>query len=111
MIIIVYFFQFIFIIFALLAFKLETSIFNTYYTLGSLKYLIKAGGTFTIKLGQFIINKKKLEYQDDKIPKWVLELDDLLYNVIDKNNYTRLQWINDYPELKNYDIFNIINSF
>ena len=44
------------------------------------KYLIKVGGTFPIKLGQFIINKKKLEYQDDKIPKWVLELDDLLTN-------------------------------
>jgi predicted unusual protein kinase regulating ubiquinone biosynthesis (AarF/ABC1/UbiB family) len=110
MIIILYFFQFIFIIFALIAFKLETNLFNTYYTLKPLKYLIKAGGTFTIKLGQFIINKKKLEYQDDKIPKWVLELDDLLYNVIDKNNYTRLQWINDYPELKNYESFTIINS-
>ena len=110
MIIILYFFQFIFIIFALLAFKLETRLFNTYYTIRPLKYLIKAGGTFTIKLGQFIINKKKLEYQDDKIPKWVLELDDLLYNVIDKNNYTRLQWINDYPELKNYENFTIINS-
>ena len=110
MIIILYFFQFIFIIWALLAFILETRIFNTYYTLKPLKYLIKSGGTFTIKLGQFIINKKKLEYQDDKIPKWVLELDDLLYNVIDKNNYTRLQWINDYPELKNYESFTIINS-
>ena len=110
MIIILYFFQFIFIIFALLAFKLETSLFNTYYTIRPLKYLVKAGGTFTIKLGQFIINKKKLEYHDDKIPKWVLELDDLLYNVIDKNNYTRLQWINDYPELKNYENFTIINS-
>ena len=110
MIIILYFFQFIFIIFALLAFKLETRFFNTYYTVRPLKYLIKSGGTFTIKLGQFIINKKKLEYQDDKIPKWVLELDDLLYNVIDKNNYTRLQWINDYPELKNYESFTIINS-
>jgi len=110
MIIILYFFQFIFIIWALLAFKLETSLFNTYYTLRPLKYLIKVGGTFPIKLGQFIINKKKLEYQDDKIPKWVLELDDLLYNVIDKNNYTRLQWLNDYPELKNYENFTIINS-
>ena len=54
MIIILYFFQFIFIIFALLAFKLETRLFNTYYTIRPLKYLIKAGGTFTIKLGQFI---------------------------------------------------------
>ena len=110
MIIIVYFFQLIFIIFALIAFKLETNIFNTYYTLKPLKYLIKAGGTFTIKLGQFIINKKKLEYPDDKIPKWVLELDDLLYNVVDKNYYTRIQWLNDYPELKNYDNFTIVNS-
>ena len=110
MIIILYFFQFIFIIWALLAFILETSIFNTYYTLKPLKYLIKAGGTFTIKLGQFIINKKKLEYPDDKIPKWVLELDDLLYNVVDKNYYTRIQWLNDYPELKNYESFTIINS-
>jgi len=110
MIIIVYFFQFIFIIWALLVFILEMSIFNTYYTLKPLKYLIKAGGTFTIKLGQFIINKKKLEYPDDKIPKWVLELDDLLYNVIDKNHYTRIQWLNDYPELKNYESFTIINS-
>ena len=110
MIIIVYFFQFIFIIWTLLAFKLETSLFNTYYMLKPLKYLIKTGGTFTIKLGQFIINKKKLEYEDSKIPKWILELDDLLYNVIDKNNYTKAQWLNDYPELKNYDNFTIINS-
>ena len=44
------------------------------------------------------------EYQDDKIPKWVLELDDLLYNVVDKNHYTRIQWLNDYPELKNYGL-------
>ena len=110
MIIIVYFFQFIFILWALLVFILEMSIFNTHYTLRPLKYLIKVGGTFTIKLGQFIINKKKLEYQDDKIPKWVLELDDLLYNVVDKNHYTRIQWLNDYPELKNYENFTIINS-
>jgi len=110
MIIILYFFQFIFIIYALIVFKLEISLFNTHYTLKSLKFLIKAGGTFTIKLGQFIINKKKLEYADDKIPKWVLELDDLLYNVIDKNHYTNAQWLNDYPELKKYDNFSIINS-
>jgi predicted unusual protein kinase regulating ubiquinone biosynthesis (AarF/ABC1/UbiB family) len=110
MLIILYFFQLIFIINALLVFKLERSLFNTHYTLRPLKYLIKAGGTFTIKLGQFIINKKKLEYEDNKIPKWVIELDDLLYNIIDKNSYTRLQWINDYPELKNYENFKIINS-
>jgi len=110
MIIILYFFQFISILFILFLFKLEKRLFNTYYTLKPLKYLIKASGTFTIKLGQFIINKKKLEYEDSKIPKWVLELDDLLYNVIDKNYYTQEQWINDYPELKNYENFTIINS-
>ncbi len=110
MIILLYFFQFIFIIFALFVFKFESKFFNTYYTIRLLKYLIKASGTFTIKLGQFIINKKKLEYQDDEIPKWILELDDLLYNVIDKNYYTKKQWLNDYPELKNYENFTIINS-
>ena len=110
MIIILYFFQFIFIIFALLLFKFEKSVFNTYYSIKPLKYFIKVGGTFSIKLGQFIINKKKLEYEDNKIPKWISELDDLLYNVIDKNCYTNEQWINDYPELKNYENFTIINS-
>ena len=60
MIIIIYFFQFIFIIFTLFLFRLEKKLFNTYYTLKLLKYLIKSSGTFTIKLGQFIINKKNL---------------------------------------------------
>jgi len=110
MIIIIYFFQFLFIICSLLIFKFEKSLFNTFYTLKLLKYFIKSGGTFTIKLGQLLINKKKFEYEDSKIPKWVLELDDLLYNVIDKNYYTQEQWINDYPELKNYENFTIINS-
>ena len=108
--IIIYFFQFIFIIFSLLAFKIEISLFKSYYMIKPLKYFIKLGGTFSIKLGQFIINKKKIEYEDEKIPKWILELDDLLYSVIDKNNYTKTQWINDYPELKDYEDFSIINS-
>jgi predicted unusual protein kinase regulating ubiquinone biosynthesis (AarF/ABC1/UbiB family) len=108
--IIIYFFQFIFIILSLLAFKIEIGLFKTYYMIKPLKYFIKLGGTFPIKLGQFIINKKKLEYEDEKIPKWIFELDDLLYSVIDKNNYTTTQWINDYPELKDYENFSIINS-
>ena len=57
--IIIYFFQFIFIIFSLLAFKIEISLFKSYYMIKPLKYFIKLGGTFSIKLGQFIINKKK----------------------------------------------------
>jgi len=110
MIIILYFFQYILILYALFIFKLEKRLFDTHYTVGILKFFIKMGGTFTIKLSQFIINKKKLEYEDSKIPKWLLKLDDLLYNVVNKNNYKKSQWINDYPELKNYDNFSIINS-
>jgi predicted unusual protein kinase regulating ubiquinone biosynthesis (AarF/ABC1/UbiB family) len=106
----IYIFQFIFILLSLLAFNVEINLFKTFYMIKLLKFFIKLGGTLPIKLGQFIINKKKLEYVDDKIPKYILELDDLLYSIIDKNNYTEKQWLNDYPELKKYPNFKIINS-
>ena len=107
---IIYIIQFILILFSLLVFKIEFNLFKTFYTIKLLKFFIKLGGTLPIKLGQFIINKKKLEYIDEKIPKYILELDDLLYNIIDKNNYTKKDWLIDYPELKNYPNFKIINS-
>ncbi len=107
---IIYIIQFILILFFLLIFKIEIYLFKTFYTIKLLKFFIKLGGTLPIKLGQFIINKKKLEYIDERIPKYILELDDLLYNIIDKNNYTKKDWLIDYPDLKNYPNFKIINS-
>lgn len=102
--------EFINILFFIFIFKIENRLFNSTYSIKPLKYFIKKGGSLPIKLGQFIINKHKMLYQDNKIPKYIKLLDELLYNVIDKSYYTNDQWIDDYPQLNDYDTFKIINS-
>ena len=44
------------------------------------------------------------------MPLWVKKLDCLLYETIEKKKYNEKELIINYPELKNYDNFKIINS-
>ena len=99
-----------YILFFIVIFKIENKIFNTSLSIKPLKFFIKLGGSLPIKLGQLIINKNKMKYFDNNMPLWVKKLDSLLYDTIEKKKYNEEELIINYPELKNYDNFKMINS-
>ena len=103
-------FEIFYILFFIIIFKIENKIFNTSLSIRPLKFFIKLGGPLPIKLGQLIINKHKMKYFDNNMPLWVKKLDSLLYETIEKKKYNEKELIMNYPELKNYYNFKMINS-
>lgn len=99
-----------YILFFIVIFKIENKIFKSSLTIKPLRYFIKLGGALPIKLGQFVINKHKMSYFDNNMPLWVKKLDTLLYETIEKEKYNKEELIINYPELKMYDNFTMINS-